>query len=93
MRKDTQLNQVTWELMSRTGQAFFTSIVEHLATVLGLRVAFIVEAMDMKGERVAPLASWGVQRFREECAYNTSGTPCERLAGGAAGIYPWELLD
>jgi len=93
MRKDTQLNQVTWELMSRTGQAFFTSIVEHLATVLGLRVAFIVEAMDMKGERVAPLASWGVQRFREECAYNTSGTPCERLAGGAAGIYPSNLLD
>ena len=75
MRKNTQLNQVTWELMSQTGQAFFTSLVEHLATVLGLRVAFIVESMDPKGEHVAPLASWGVQGFRDECAYNTSGTP------------------
>jgi PAS domain S-box-containing protein len=93
MRKNTQLNQVTWELMSQTGQAFFTSLVEHLATVLGLRVAFIVESMDLKGERVEPLASWGVQGFRDECAYNTSGTPCERLAHGASGIYPQDLLD
>ncbi|NOR19703.1 MAG: PAS domain S-box protein [Xanthomonadales bacterium] len=93
MRENTQLSQVTWDLMSRTGQAFFSSMVEHLATMLGLRVAFIVESMDMKGERVAPLASFGVQGFREECAYNTRGTPCERLAGGAAGIYPNNLLD
>lgn len=93
MRENTQLNQVTWELMSQSGQVFFSSLVEHLATVLGLRVAFIVESMDLKGECVAPLASWGVQGFREECAYNTSGTPCERLAHGAAGIYPNNLLD
>ena len=93
MREDKQLNQVTWELMSQSGQVFFSSLVEHLATVLGLRVAFIVESMDLKGERVAPLASWGVQGFREKNAYNTSGTPCERLAHGAAGIYPNNLLD
>ena len=93
MSKSTQLNQVTWELMSKTGQAFFTSLVAHLATTLGLRVAFIVESMDLKGERVKPLASWGVQGFREECAYSTVGTPCERLAQGAVGIYPQNLLD
>ncbi len=93
MRENTQLNQVTWELMSQSGQVFFSSLVEHLATVLGLRVAFIVESLDSKGKRVAPLASWGVKGFREECAYNTSGTPCERLAHGAAGIYPNNLLD
>ena len=93
MLEHTQLNQVTWALMSRTGQAFFSSLVEHLATILGLRVAFIVESMDLKGETVMPLASWGVQRFRDERAYKTAGTPCERLAHGAAGIYPRNLPD
>ncbi|MBT8354603.1 MAG: PAS domain S-box protein, partial [Desulfofustis sp.] len=93
MLEHTQLNQVTWELMSRTGQAFFSSLVEHLATVLGLRAAFIVESMDQHGETVMPLASWGVQRFRDERVYKTAGTPCERLAHGAAGIYPRNLLD
>jgi PAS domain S-box-containing protein len=93
MLENKQMNQVTWELMSRTGQAFFTSLVEHLATSSGLRVAFIVESMDLKGKRVKPLASWGVQGFRGECEYNTTGTPCERLAHGAPGIYPNNLLD
>ena len=93
MRDDTRLNQRTWELMSQAGQAFFSALVEHLATTLGVRVAFIVESMDLKGERVAPLATWGVRGFREKGAYSTQGTPCERLSSGAAGIYPNNLMN
>lgn len=93
MHVDTVLNQRTWELMSQTGQAFFSSLVEHLATTLGVRVAFIVEAMDLTGVRVAPLANSGVQKFREGRAYSTHGTPCERLGSGATGIYPNNLSD
>ena len=87
MPNDNGLNQRTWELMSETGHAFFSSVVEHIATILGLRIAFIVEAMDVKGKHVAPLASWGVQEFRGNQGYDTQGTPCERLSSGTAGIY------
>jgi len=87
MLDDAQMNQRTWELMSQTGQAFFSAMVEHLAITLGLRVAFIVESMDLKGERVVPLASWGVRGFRGGQAYDTGGTPCERLGSGASGTY------
>jgi len=93
MRENTQINQVTWELMSQTGDAFFCLLVEHLATVLGLRVAFIVESLDTKGEWLKPLVCWGVQGFRENKPYLSKGTPCERLAHGAAGIYPHGLAD
>ena len=93
MRDNTGLNQHIWELMSLTGQAFFSSMVEHIATKLGLRIAFIVEAMDLKGEHVAPLASWGAQRFRGKHSYDTQGTPCERLSSGTAGIYLKNLAD
>ena len=56
MPNDNGLNQRTWELMSETGHAFFSSVVEHIATILGLRIAYIVEAMDVKGKHAVPLA-------------------------------------
>ena len=93
MSVDTGLNQRIWELMSHTGQAFFSSMVEHIATRLGLRMAFIVESMDLKGDRVAPLAIWGAQEFRGKQSYDTQGTPCERLSSGAASIYLKNLPD
>ena len=93
MFDNAQTNQRSWEVMSQTGQAFFSSMVEHLATTLGKKVAFIVESMDLKGERVAPRASWGVHGFRGEQAYDTRGTPCERVASGASCIYLKNLSD
>lgn len=93
MRVDSVLNQRTWELMSQTGQPFFSAMVEYLAATLGVRVAFVVEAMDLSGVRVVPLASSGVPWFREGRAYSTHGTPCERLGSGAIGLYPKSLSD
>lgn len=93
MLDDAKMNQQTWELMSRTGLAFFSSLVEHLATTLGVRAAFIVESMDMKGDRAVSLASWGMQGFRGEHVYDTKETPCGRLGNGASGIFPSNLAD
>lgn len=93
MFDDAQTNQRAWELMSQTGQAFFSSLVEHLAITQGLQAAFIVESMDLKGERVAPMASWGVHGFRGGQAYDTRGTPCERVGSDGACVYVDNLPD
>jgi len=93
MGPDLLTNPTTWDVLSKTGRAFFDALVEHLTNVSGTAVAFVVESADPSGSRVCPLASWGVNNFRLGRCYNTIGTPCERLRRGAPGIYPDRLLE
>ncbi len=93
MRIDLLTTPTTWDVLSRTGADYFDALVEHLCNLTGVAVAFVVEVMDSKGERVCPLASWGVEDFRLGRCYDTRDTPCERLRRGGAGIFPDRLAE
>ncbi|MBK8636718.1 MAG: hypothetical protein IPN92_00010 [Chromatiaceae bacterium] len=53
----------TWDLLSKTGQAYFDALMEYLVTVLGVSLAFTVESVAPSGQRVCPVASWGGGRL------------------------------
>jgi PAS domain S-box-containing protein len=70
-----------------TGEAFFDSLVEHLAKALGVQYAFIAEFADVNS-RVRTLAYWMKDRIAENIEFDLPGTPCEDVVGGALCHHP-----
>lgn len=93
MQESLLANPVTWNVLSRTGIDFYEALVEHCANALGVAIAFVVEAVDPHGNRVCPLACWGVATFRDGQCYDTLGTPCERLRRGAPSLFADRLAE
>jgi PAS domain S-box-containing protein len=93
MHFDLLATPATWEVLSKTGKAYFDALVEHLCNITGVAVAFVVESVDPKGERVCPLSIRGVENFRDGRCYYTRGTPCERLRKGGASLFPERLTE
>src|SRR5208282_2841305 len=64
-----------------TGQAFFESLVRHLATAVGTRYAFIAEFAG--GTRARTLAFWFRDRITDNIEWDVIGTPCEDVVRGS----------
>ena len=62
-----------------TGEEFFRTLVQHLATALHVRYAFAAELTDPESERVRTLAVWAGGGFAENFEYDLAGTPCEHV--------------
>jgi formate hydrogenlyase transcriptional activator len=69
------------------GEAFFESLVRHLAPILGVNHAFVAEfADDVK--RVRTLANWGHGEILPNLEYELAGTPCEDVVRGGLCHHP-----
>ena len=69
-----------------TGEAFFQSLVSHLAIALGTRYAFVAE---FAGEtRVRTLAFWFRDRIADNIEWDVIGTPCEDVVRGNLCHHP-----
>jgi PAS domain S-box-containing protein len=63
-----------------SGQAFFESLVRHLATAVGTRYAFVAEFAG--GTRARTLAFWFRDRITDNVEWDVVGTPCEDVVRG-----------
>lgn len=85
---------------AKTGEAFFASIVQHLAEALGVDYAVVGELADPAGTRVRTLAVWGEGGRAPNFVYDLEGTPWENVVGqtaccfqsGAAERFPRDRL-
>ena len=69
------------------GEAFFESLVRHLAPTIGVNHAFVAEfADDIK--RVRTLANWGHGEILPNLEYELAGTPCEDVVSGGLCHHP-----
>jgi PAS domain-containing protein len=69
-----------------TGHDFFWSLVEHLATALGVSRALVAEVVEGTADRVRTLAFWRDGRSAPNIEYALPGTPCEAaITGGLCG--------
>ncbi len=59
-----------------TGDAFFQSLVRHLAEALGVSYAFVAE-FSREPTRVRTLAYWGQGQIKDNVEFDLEGTPCE----------------
>ncbi len=91
MRSDDSENELVRVLAQGTaaasGDEFFKSLVEHLASALGVHSAFVAEFADSKS-RVRTLALWSDNQLRGNVEYELEGTPCEEVIRGGICHHP-----
>jgi hypothetical protein len=64
------------------GGDFFMSLVEHLATALGVDHTFVAEMSGASRDRVRTTAFWSHGRIVQNVEYDLAGTPCEHAVEG-----------
>jgi len=69
-----------------TGDAFFQTLVQHLASVLGVQYALVAEFVSP--QRIRTLAYWQADKLAANIEYDLPGTPCEEVAKGNLCHYP-----
>jgi PAS domain S-box-containing protein len=74
-----------------TGEAFFQSLVRHLATAVEARYAFVAEFAG--GTRVRTLAYWFRDRIIANVEWDVIGTPCADVVRGNLCHYPSGVKD
>ncbi len=84
---DRTLRTIVEGTAGSTGERFFHALVKQLASVLGVRYAFISE-FTHNNDRVRTLAFWQGERFRENFEYDLPGTPCEQVLRGEICHFP-----
>lgn len=73
-----------------TGEAFFRSLVRHLAEILEVRYAFVAEFADSH-ERVRTLAFWYGDDYIDNSEWDLAGSPCELVLAGQVCCYPSDI--
>ena len=84
---DRTLRTIVEGTAGSTGEQFFHALVKQLASVLGVRYAFISEFTE-KNDRVRTLAFWQGEGFRDNFEYDLVGTPCEQVLRGEICHFP-----
>lgn len=74
-----------------TGQAFFQSLVHHLAAGVGTRYAFVAEFAG--GTRARTLAYWFRDGFTDNVEWDVIGTPCQDVVRGDLCHYSSGVKD
>lgn len=74
-----------------TGEDFFRSLTQQLATALRLRYCFLTQCLDSPPSRLATLAFWNGEGFLDNFEYNLAGTPCAGVVAGEACVYPSDV--
>ncbi|MGH7225860.1 MAG: PAS domain S-box protein, partial [Gemmataceae bacterium] len=69
-----------------TGEAFFNSLVRHLATAVGTRYAFVAEFAGRT--RARTLAFWFRDRITDNIEWDVIGTPCADVIRGNLCHHP-----
>lgn len=93
VRADQILRAVSEATAATKGEEFFRALARHLASALGVDLAFVAECTDADRTRVRTLAVWKGQEFVENVTYSVAGTPCERVIGGEACLHPTGVCD
>lgn len=76
--------------MSRAGtDAFFTTLVEHLASILDVDHVLIARVGD--DWRAYTLAAWSQGACRSNLSYDLTGTPCETVNGQRTCLYSCDV--
>ena len=65
-----------------TGGDFFSALVRHLASAIGVRYAFVTECTDQTNTRVRTLAFWSGESLADNIEYDLALTPCEQVIEG-----------
>ena len=88
--EDAALRAIVEGVEAETGDAFFSSLVQHLATALQVQYAFVSElTSDRQAFRTRAL--WGRGTLCPNITVPLVGTPCEAVLNGEMAHHPENL--
>src|SRR5437867_13226850 len=90
--EDAALRAIVEGVESETGDRFFASLVQHLASALGAQYAFVSELSDDR-KRFRTRALWGRGAFLPNIFVPVAGTPCEGVLNGQMSHFPERLQE
>src|SRR5216683_4256444 len=90
--EDAALRAIVEGVESETGEQFFASLVQHLASALGAQYAFVSELSDGR-MRFRTRALWGRGAFLPNIDVPLAGTPCEGVLHGQMSHFPERLQE
>lgn len=90
--QDTALRAIVEGVEAETGERFFNSLVQHLATALACQYSFLSE-LRRSTETFYTLAVWGRGKFLDNFEIPLRGTPCEGVLGGQIAHYPEHIQE
>jgi len=76
-KSENLLNLIAEATASYSGEAFFDSLMEQMAKILRVRIAFITECLDQPPTKVRMLAFWRADKLDDKMQYDLVGTPCD----------------
>jgi formate hydrogenlyase transcriptional activator len=71
------------------GDAFFASLIQYLASALGVRYAYLAECLE--GTMARSRAFYRAGEMAENFRYDLTGTPCLNVIEGRTSCYPENL--
>ncbi len=92
LTEDAALRAIVEGAEAEIGDHFFSSLVRHLASALGVAYAFVSEITDDR-RHFRTLAVWARGALRDNFTIPLEGTPCEAVLNGQMSHYPDRLQE
>jgi PAS domain S-box-containing protein len=89
---DDALRAIVQGVEAETGERFFASLVQHLASALGVQYAFVSELLPDR-QRFRTRAVWGRGALLDNFEIPLEGTPCEAVLGGEISHHPERICE
>jgi PAS domain S-box-containing protein len=90
-RAEAALRSILIGTAPATGEAFFRTLVEHLARALEVRYAFAGALVDEARERIRTLAVWSGDGVAPNFDYELKDTPCEGVVLRGMRCFPRDV--
>jgi len=88
---ESMLRSVAQGISASTGDAFFLSLAEFLATALNADYVIIAELLKDKYDMVRTLAFFDHGKISDNFEYSLAGTPCENVVKQKLRCYPRDV--
>lgn len=85
------LREVVQGVAESTGPSFFTTLVRHLASALGVDYAFIGRLDPQDASRIVTLAFFSQGKISDNFHYELKGSPCAMVLAGEICFHPKEV--
>jgi PAS domain S-box-containing protein len=86
-RAEGALESVLSATSAQLGEDFFSSLVQHLASALNVKYAFVGEFIGDDRNRVFARSVWAGEGFADPFEYDLLDTPCANVANNSLCIY------
>jgi len=91
-KSEELLNFISQATAGHSGEGFLKSLMEQLAKVMHVRIAFVTECLDQPPTRVRMLAFWCDGGLADNLEYDLTGTPCDTVINGRKKILVGDKL-